>query len=495
MRSAAPRHGRLHACAARYTRRLWTWAVRELTWIGPENMSIRDSPEPHDREQSTVPHRRDHLAEAATLRCYRPRVPRRLNGSTSVPIVSSRSAHSVRGRQTRTLLRAVVLVALLLVVFIALRYNDQPGLAISLYALIPILLSVFWFALPGGMLTATAALTTFLVDILITPSGLEGISLALATFNRAAVFFGAAILLTLLLRRERALAIQVREQEVALAELQSLRAALTPSRIPTTPHLDIATFFRPAEGPVAGDFFLVVEGPSDSTTIVVGDVVGHGVEAARCAAFVRATLAMSARFTSDPAQLLQLANTALLERSTESSQFVTAACLNIGGTREPTVRWAAAGHESPWYLDSATPLAGGRVSAPLGVAEEALKIEVGHALLGSGAGFLVFTDGLVEGRPARRKPAARNPAARVELFGEERARSIVRQHRGAPATRVVEALDAAVSTFAGGPLADDLCLVAVRVRAPRVPTPPVDAPAAGEPLVVLPAEPPPTQKA
>ena len=32
---------------------------------------------------------------------------------------------------------------------------------------------------------------------------------------------------------------------------------------------------------ISGDFYLVAAGPQDSTVLVVGDVVGHGVEAAR----------------------------------------------------------------------------------------------------------------------------------------------------------------------------------------------------------------------
>ena len=137
----------------------------------------------------------------------------------------------------------------------------------------------------------------------------------MATFNRSIVFVGVAVLVSLLLRRERALASTVRAQQDEIAELESLRAALTPAEIPARPHLDVAASFTPADGLVAGDFYLVVEGPSGSTTVAVGDVVGHGLDAARCAAFVRAALATFARFTSDPVELLQLANAALVEHA------------------------------------------------------------------------------------------------------------------------------------------------------------------------------------
>src|SRR4029453_3926526 len=96
---------------------------------------------------------------------------------------------------------------------------------------------------------------------------------------------------------------RVRAQQDEIAELESLREALTPSQVPVRPYLEFATTHPPAGGLVAGAFFLVVEGPNESTTVALGDVVGHGLEAARCAAFVRAGLATFARFTSDPVEL------------------------------------------------------------------------------------------------------------------------------------------------------------------------------------------------
>ena len=355
-------------------------------------------------------------------------------------------------------LQVIVLVVLLLSVFAALRGNDEPGLAVALYALIPILLAVFWFGLVGGLVAAGAALLAFLVDELLSPTeALAGSRLWWATVNRAAVFFGVAILVTLLLRRERALVVRLRAQQEELAELQSLRAALTPAEIPPPPHLQLATSFTPAGGLVAGDFYLVSEGAGNGATIVVGDVVGHGLEAARCAAYVRAALSTFAGFTSDPVQLLQLANGALGERGGGAGQLVTAICLTIGPPPCQEIRWAAAGHDIPWYLDTGVPLLGGRVGTPLGIGREELRLEAGHARLEPGAGVLLYTDGLTEGRSARR-----SSGRPLELFGEDRARKVVRDRRGAPPDDVLEALVSAVTSLAGGQLADDLCLVAFR---------------------------------
>ena len=380
----------------------------------------------------------------------------REDGAALSRAVRGGPAASTRQRSAQFLGRVAVLTALNVAVFVAVRLNDQPGLGVLLYALVPILLGVFWFELPGGLVTATAAVVSFVVDERLSPV-LSGSDEFFATVNRAVVFFGVAGLVTWLLRRERALTLRVREQAQDLAELESLRAALTPSDVPARPHLQLATAFSPADGTVGGDFFLVVEGPSDSTTVVVGDVVGHGLEAARTAAFVRAVLSTYARFTSDPAQLLQLADAALAERRGQGVEFITAVCLTISAPPDQLLRWAAAGHHVPWYLDTAAPLPGGRVGRPLGIGVGALDVETGCAVLEPGAGILLFTDGLTEGRPARRGPAGPS-----EMFGEERARRIVQEHRDAPPARVLEALASTVAAFAKGPLADDLCLVAIR---------------------------------
>jgi sigma-B regulation protein RsbU (phosphoserine phosphatase) len=193
--------------------------------------------------------------------------------------------------------------------------------------------------------------------------------------------------------------------------------------------------------------------------VVVGDVVGHGLEAARCAAFVRSALATFARFTSDPVQLLQLANAALAEQAEDGARFVTAVCLVICPPPGREIMWAAAGHDTPWKLDSGEPLRGGRVGSPLGVGTELHPAGIGRGTLPPGDGILLFTDGLTEGRSVRRRPGVPR-----ELFGEERARRILQEHRGAPPAEVLDALVAAVTEFADGPLADDLCLVAVRAE-------------------------------
>ena len=155
----------------------------------------------------------------------------------------------------------------------------------------------------------------------------------LAALNRAVVFFGVAASWSRCCCAGSARSpCRVRAQQDELAELESLRAALTPSRGPGPRRTcSIATSFTPADGLVAGDFFLVVDGPAGSTTVVVGDVVGHGLEAARCAAFVRAALRhlRPLHQRPRPAAPARQRRPRRARRRTDA-QFVTAVCLNIG---------------------------------------------------------------------------------------------------------------------------------------------------------------------
>jgi serine phosphatase RsbU (regulator of sigma subunit) len=74
--------------------------------------------------------------------------------------------------------------------------------------------------------------------------------------------------------------------EHELEDLRAIRDALTPPELPQRPGLELAAAFVPAAEQVSGDFYLVAEGPQDSTLLVVGDVIGHGLRS-RAAGSVR----------------------------------------------------------------------------------------------------------------------------------------------------------------------------------------------------------------
>ena len=238
--------------------------------------------------------------------------------------------------------------------------------------------------------------------------------------------------------------------EHELHDLRAIRDALTPPELPQRPGLELAAAFLPAAAEqVSGDFYLVAEGPQDSTVLVVGDVVGHGLEAGRRAAFTRTAFAATAPFSDDPCRLMSWANTALIERAGTGSEFITAACVTyLPGER--LLRWAYAGHPRALRLDDVGELVAPTQGVPLGIGTDPGCME-GSQRLTAGAGVLLYTDGLTE---ARRDGT---------FFGQEGVSAALGELQNPSASEAVAILRARVAEFAYGTLTDDLCLLAARI--------------------------------
>ena len=236
--------------------------------------------------------------------------------------------------------------------------------------------------------------------------------------------------------------------ERELNDLRAVRDALTPPELASRPGVELAASFLPATEGVSGDFYLVAEGPHGATTLLVGDVVGKGLGAARRAAFIRTVFATTAPFSDDPARLLSWANTALVERAEDALELVTVGCVTVSPQRR-MLRYAYAGHPPVLWLDSGEELSGGR-SPPLGLPEAWACTTATHDLT-PGMGVLLYTDGVTEARH------------NGEQFGEERLVRSVQTLGGRAPSEVVAAVTTEVQQFAAAGLADDLCLVAARI--------------------------------
>ena len=254
------------------------------------------------------------------------------------------------------------------------------------------------------------------------------------------------------LREEDLAALRARLEatEHELEDLRAIRDALTPPDLPHRPGLDLAAAFLPASAErVSGDFYLAVDGPQDCTVLVVGDAAGHGLHAARRAAFVRTAFVTTAPFTDDPARLLSWVNTAMTERAGTGDQFVTAACITyLPGERR--LRWAYAGHPAAIWLDTGEELLGAAQGIPLGVRTDLESVE-GSRQCEAREGLLLYTDGLTE---------ARRDGEQFGLAGVKEALAAVRHPSPA---EVVAILRSRVADFAYGTLTDDLCLLAARI--------------------------------
>jgi serine phosphatase RsbU (regulator of sigma subunit) len=333
--------------------------------------------------------------------------------------------------------------------FVVRAQVDDPGVGLSYVYLVPVLFGSFWFGAAGGLLTGVVAAGLYALGGAVNPQD----NLFLSTMLRLGVFGGVGYGIGWLFDQRAVLTAAVELQRRELGELRAIQEALVPGVLPDRPGLELSSSYVPAQQGVAGDFFLVAAGPGETTMIVVGDVLGKGLDAARRASFVRTALATFAPFTDDPVRLLEMANYSLIEKAGTSETFVTAACL-IFRPQQGVAAFALAGHPPPMELDSGEPI-DAEPGLPLGVAVD-LGVRSVTLPLAEGEGLLLYTDGLIEARTPEMGETPR------DQFGSERLVELVADLRGEPPERVVNTLRDAAEDFAGGVLDDDLCLVAFR---------------------------------
>lgn len=182
-----------------------------------------------------------------------------------------------------------------------------------------------------------------------------------------------------------------REHRVA----DRLQRALLPGQLPVIAGAEFHAAYRPAsdEAEIGGDWYDAFALADDRVAISIGDVAGHGLDAAIIMGEVRQAIRTAAVAASTPAAVLDYVNRMLVTR--ESIGMVTA----IFGIYDPpaaTLTYAVAGHPPPLFA-----LANGMVrtlptgSLPLGCVEE-LGARDWTFTLPAGGRAIFYTDGLIE---------------------------------------------------------------------------------------------------
>lgn len=314
---------------------------------------------------------------------------------------------------------------------------SSSNVGIGFFYAIPVGLATWWFGRRAGVIALLACSVLYCIGALIDPIPHFGVAIAV----RMLAFAGIVALVAIL--RERQLAL-----EHSVEELEAIRSALTPAALPQLPGIDAAASFVPSELGVSGDFYLLTNGPDRSAIAIVGDVVGHGPGAARLATFVRARFAALAAGTSDPAELLTLVNGALVDRSGGERELVSAACLRLRGE---TLHWAVAGHPPPLRLPGMEELSPAGVTYLLG-ADPELELANRASTLARGEGVVVYTDGATD---VRREKA---------MLGVEGLKTFLAPLAERPAQAIVSQTEKAILEWAGKPIQDDLCLLALKPR-------------------------------
>ncbi|MFJ3908875.1 SpoIIE family protein phosphatase [Streptomyces vinaceus] len=178
-----------------------------------------------------------------------------------------------------------------------------------------------------------------------------------------------------------------------------LQHAIMPPTPPAVeaPGLRVAVRYRPAESEslVGGDWYDTVVLPSGLIMLSVGDVAGHGIEAATGMVVLRNALRGLAVTGAGPAQLLSWLNT--VTHHLAKHVTATAVC-GLFDPRTRVMRWARAGHLPPVLVRGGEPevfpLIDGLLLGALPdvtYVEREVRLEPDDTLL-------MFTDGLVERR-------------------------------------------------------------------------------------------------
>ncbi|WP_028062784.1 PP2C family protein-serine/threonine phosphatase [Solirubrobacter soli] len=235
---------------------------------------------------------------------------------------------------------------------------------------------------------------------------------------------------------------------------RTLQESLLPPLLPDTPGLEIAARYHPAGAgvEVVGDFYDVFQSGREAWNIVIGDVTGKGVNAARMTALAHYTLRAAAMRTDRPSAVLETLNRAMLEQAPpEDPRFLTALYLSFTPTASSvSLTMCSAGHDPPLLKRAGggettfIELRGTLLGAVPDPRLDDVEIE-----LAAGDQLLLYTDGATDVR------------RRDERFGSARLHDVVAASAAATADDLADAVERAVLEFNEGALPDDTAILAL----------------------------------
>src|SRR4051794_14857510 len=187
-----------------------------------------------------------------------------------------------------------------------------------------------------------------------------------------------------------------RERRIAAA----LQTGLLPQGVPTLRHGEIAVRSLPASGgptAVGGDWYDAIQLPNGRLGVAIGDVTGHGAEAAVLMGQLRTALRAYALEGSAPSVVASRVNALALSLGDEAFATFAYAVLEQSLTSGSFV---SAGHPAPIVVAaSGAKKLHARSSPPAGASPEATFEE--HPIeLAAGDALCLYSDGLIEDRSA-----------------------------------------------------------------------------------------------
>ncbi|GGT99185.1 SpoIIE family protein phosphatase [Streptomyces coeruleorubidus] len=299
-------------------------------------------------------------------------------------------------------------------------------------------------------------------SVLAVPMRARGLTLGVATFSRHRQpkrFEQDDLLLAQEITARAAVCIDnarryTRERDTSL----TLQSSLLPQRLPEQAALDVASRYRPASARagVGGDWFDVIPLSGARVALVVGDVVGHGVQASATMGRLRTAVRTLADVDLPPDELLTHLDD-LVDHVAGGGDTTAPLDGDIGATclyavYDPVSRHctiARAGHPVPALVtpDGTVEFLEVPAGPPLGLG--GLPFESTELELAEGSLLVLFTDGLVE---VRGRDIDEGIAALHEVLRR-------------PAQDLEAMCDALLRTLLADRPSDDVALLVARTRA------------------------------
>jgi serine phosphatase RsbU (regulator of sigma subunit) len=232
----------------------------------------------------------------------------------------------------------------------------------------------------------------------------------------------------------------------------AMRRSLLPQVRPGVEGLDIGEVYAAsAHLEIGGDLYDYVALDDGRLAVVLGDVTGHGVDAAADMAMAKFVFRTLVREHPEPSDFLAAANDVVVGEIAPG-KFITMLYLLVDPDRGD-VAIASAGHPPPRLVRPDGTVVGIEARGlALGV-DEGMTYDEIHAELEPGGSVVLYTDGVIEARQGD------------ELYGIPRLDALLERRHTIRAEDIAASVIQSARNYTGGELFDD-CAVVVLKRTP-----------------------------
>ena len=254
--------------------------------------------------------------------------------------------------------------------------------------------------------------------------------------------------------RER-LESSARRREFSMKEARSKQLRMLPS-LPSIPGYEFGCVYRPCED-VGGDFYDFVRVDENRIGLAIGDIAGHGIEAALLMGLAKKLLEVHGRGRASAAEALILANADIFPDLDERT-FVTV-FYGVLEIKERLLRFSRAGHNPlVVYNQKRRPTLQVHDSKGMALGMDAGQIfresiEELELELRPGDLLVQYTDGVTEAMNAKR-----------EEFGLQRLGQVIQENGENEVDYVLWKIQKTIEAWTqGAPQKDDVTMIAVKV--------------------------------